>query len=278
MTTSFDNLQSSIVISVYQDEATLRLILDSLQKQTVDNFEVIISEDGQSDAIKKCVNDYLKPIPGLKHLSQEDDGFRKTVALNRAIRSCSTDHLIFIDGDCVPHPAFIAAHQTLAAPGIACTGRRAEIGKTTSEKLRNRSLAISSLTNRFSYLLNTVSLLKDKTKNIECGLYSMTLHALTKNRKIRILGSNFSCDRQDLIKINGFNEDYLAPGIGEDSDIDWRLRKSGVVVKNVKFCAIQYHLYHVKHYHPSETNMAIFNETKRSDDYLCQNGLEYIEK
>lgn len=94
MTSSLDNLQSSIVISVYQDEAALRLILDSLIKQTVDNFEIIISEDGQADAIKRCVDDYRESISNLKHISQEDDGFRKTVALNRAIKSCDTDHII----------------------------------------------------------------------------------------------------------------------------------------------------------------------------------------
>ena len=104
-------------------------------------------------------------------------------------------------------------------------------------------------------------------------IYSKILHNLTKDKEIRILGCNFSANKQDLVAINGFNEDYLAPGIGEDSDIDWRLLKSGVKIRNVKFSAIQYHLYHPRAYGLSEENQRIFEETKRSVDYRCTNGL-----
>lgn len=110
-------------------------------------------------------------------------------------------------------------------------------------------------------------------KNLESGIFSKTLSRLTKNKETRILGCNFSCNKQDLIKINGFNEDYLAPGIGEDSDIDWRLVKAGVTIKNVKFSAIQYHLYHPRTYGLSQENVKIFEDTKYSEQYACRNGL-----
>jgi len=35
--------------------------------------------------------------------------------------------------------------------------------------------------------------------------------------------------KSDLIAINGFDEDYIAPGGGEDSDIEWRLQALGSV-------------------------------------------------
>jgi len=274
MGASDNNIRSSVIISVYKDDTALRLILNSLLKQSFTDFEIIVSEDCQSACIKECVASFRKEIPDIMHLTQEDIGFRKNIALNRAIRAANNDHMIFIDGDCVPHPRFVEAHQQFAKPGLACTGRRLELGENISKKLRDSSADLSRLTNRFLYLLNIIPLLLDKAKNIESGIYSKFLHRNTKDKEIRILGCNFSCNKQDLEKINGFNEDYLAPGIGEDSDIDWRLVKSGVSINNVKFSAIQYHLFHPRAYSTSPENMALFEKTKQSGDYTCKHGLE----
>ena len=41
--------------------------------------------------------------------------------------------------------------------------------------------------------------------------------------KARILGCNFSVERRLLEEINGFDEEYTAPGVGEDTDIAFRL-------------------------------------------------------
>ena len=264
---------STIIVSVYKDHVALAMILDSLLQQTVKKFEVIVSEDGECEPIKLCVDSYKQSCLHLMHLTQEDIGFRKNIALNRAINASNTEHLIFIDGDCVLHTSFIEAHQTCSAKGITCTGRRLELGESTSNRLRNKTLSLSCLTNRLSYLLSSYALFKDRAKNLESGIYSKTLAWLIKDKEIRILGCNFSCNKQDLIKINGFNEDYLAPGIGEDSDIDWRLAKSGVTIKNIKFSAIQYHLYHPRAYGLSEDNVRIFEHTRSLDEYYCSNGL-----
>ena len=276
MSISEKNIKSSVIVSVYKDDTALRLILNSLLKQTVADFEIIVSEDCQSTVIKECVDSFRDAIPGIQHLSQEDIGFRKNIALNRAIRTAHSDHIIFIDGDCVPHPTFVAAHLQYAAEGLACTGRRLELGEKISQKLRDKKADISRLTNRFLYFLNIIPLVLDNAKNIESGIYSKFLHRKTNDNEIRILGCNFSCSKQDLLQINGFNEDYLAPGFGEDSDIDWRLVKAGVRIKNVKFSAIQYHLFHPRTYSASAENMALFERTRQSDNYICQHGLEQI--
>lgn len=273
MSTDINKIASTIIISVYDDHVALQLILRNLQQQTMDTFEVIVSEDGESEHIKNCVSKFKNSNLQILHLTQKDIGFRKNIALNRAVKASKSDHLIFIDGDCIPHPAFIESHQSCVCSGITCTGRRLELGKRFSTKLRNGIISISRLTNGFLYLMNSYTLFTDNAKNIESGIYSKTLHTLTKNREIRLLGCNFSCNKQDLIKINGFNEAYQAPGIGEDSDIDWRLIKAGVKIKNVKFSAIQYHLYHPRSYLVSKKNSELFEETKRSNTYRCNHGI-----
>mgnify|MGYP001822778376 CR=1 FL=1 len=112
MITQHKKLSSTVIISVYKDDVSLNIILKSLLSQTVENFEVIVSEDGQSDAIKRCVDHFKSTDLFLLHLTQDDQGFRKNIALNRAIMASNTNHLIFIDGDCVPHHTFVEAHQS----------------------------------------------------------------------------------------------------------------------------------------------------------------------
>ncbi len=46
----------------------------------------------------------------ITHLTQEDDGGEKNIALNRAIVASKYEYLIFIDGDCVPFDDFIENH------------------------------------------------------------------------------------------------------------------------------------------------------------------------
>lgn len=42
-------MKASVIISVYKNVDALRLVLDSLRYQTEKDFEIIISEDGNSD-------------------------------------------------------------------------------------------------------------------------------------------------------------------------------------------------------------------------------------
>ena len=145
---------SSIIISVYKDDVALRLILDSLLQQSSTDFEIIVSEDCQSETIKQCIAEYSDSTFSIMHLNQADDGFRKNIALNRAIQASNSQHLIFIDGDCVPHPDFVAAHQRYIGVGIAATGRRLELGESISSALRNRQISLSYLSNRLRYILH----------------------------------------------------------------------------------------------------------------------------
>lgn len=266
-------ITSSIIISVYSDSVALDIILKALQLQTKGDFEIIISEDGRNEKISKVTEKWRSVFKNIRHLTQDDNGFRKNIALNRAIIASNTDHLIFIDGDCVPHPLFIEAHQTHRGEGCASAGRRAELGPDVSTQIRAGKLAPQRLFRLPSYLLLLPQLISDKTNHIAQGFPSRFLHALTSTRHIRILGCNFSCNKQDLYKINGFNEDFIAAGWGEDSDIEWRLRQINVQIYNIKFLAIQYHLYHKRWYELDDNNRKIFEDSKLNNIYYCKQGL-----
>ena len=268
-----ESITSSIIISVYNDSVALDIILKALQLQTKCDFEIIISEDGCDEQISKIAEKWVPTFKHIKHLTQPDNGFRKNIALNRAIIASNTDHLIFIDGDCIPHPFFIEAHQTHRGEGCASAGRRAELGPDISTRIRTGKLPLKRLFKLPFYLLLLPQLISDKTGHIGQGFPLRFIHAFTSTRHIRILGCNFSCNKQDLYKINGFNEDFIAAGWGEDSDIEWRLRHINVQIYNIKFLAIQYHLYHKRWYELDDNNRRIFEESRLNNAYFCKRGI-----
>lgn len=63
--------------------------------------------------------------------------------------------------------------------------------------------------------------------------------------------------------VNGFDERYVFPSIGEDSDLQFRLELNGIKIKSLNNIAIQYHLYH-KLQERRKENLVLFDEVKKS--------------
>ena len=265
-------IKSTVIISVYKDAESLDLILRALKAQSVCDFEVIVSEDCTSDEIKNYIKSQ-NTFSNIVHLYQPDTGFRKNRALNRAILASRSDHMILIDGDCIPHTNFVEAHQKFKSEGIACTGRRVELGPIYSEKIRKGNISLAELNQPVNYIKNLISLIRDNANDYSLGLPLSFLQPMTKNRSINILGCNFSFHKNDILKVNGFNEDYEMPGIGEDTDIDWRLRSIGVAIKSVKYSAKLYHLHHEKGYSRSSINLEILRRTQDLGQSRCLHGI-----
>ena len=87
-----------------------------------------------------------------------------------------------------------------------------------------------------------------------------------------VLGSNFSIHKDDLLAINGFDERYQAPAVGEDSDIEVRLVWNNVSIRMVKNMAIQFHMHHRKLPRPIE-NLEIFEMVKKSKQAFTPYGI-----
>lgn len=258
-------MKATLIISVYKNCLDLKEILDALLLQSEKDFEVIISEDCESIEIANCLKAYEDKFM-MQHLTQEDKGFRKNRALNRAIKASKSDYLIFIDGDCVPHYRFIEQHIKNAEDKKILIGRRPMLGEKLSKKLRK----INNI-KKFShtYLLNLFTLFKDNSGFFEEGIFT----CLGKYKKARsILGCNFSCYKSAMYDINGFDEDYENPALGEDSDIDWRFQAQGYSLKSVRNLAIVYHLDHKILEHGK--NQELFDKKVAKGQSKCLNGLD----
>ncbi len=273
------NMKISVIISVYKNTAALDLVLKSLANQTVKADEIIISEDGDS----KEMSEFVKTLDysNIVHLSQEDNGWQKAVAVNNSIKSSIGDYLIFIDGDVVPHKRFIEGHIECSEVKKVCCGKRSELGEETTKNIFNGKLTIDKLAS--AYIRKVISLHKDGIRHYEEGIYTPPKGFLNKqflkDRHVKyIIGCNFSCYKTDLEAINGFDEDYKYPAIGEDIDLGWRFRGLGIELKSCRNIANVYHLWHKKNWgsEAGDINNKILEKNFALNRFVCLNGLKKL--
>jgi len=266
-------VKASVILAFYNRIDYLKLVLAGFERQTFRDFEIVIADDGSSQMAVNEIERLSKSFPfHITHLWHEDRGFRKNKILNRSIMSANSDYLIFVDGDCVPHSEFVAEHFSYRNPNTCLTGRRVNLSEKITGYLTPLRVAEGFLEN------NLVMLIEDgilgKSFDIEKGFYfrQELLRKYFNRKKRGILGCNFSIHKEDFLKINGFDERYEAPSIGEDSDVEYRLGLNGVEVSSLNNIAVQYHLYHKLQDRPQE-NLDLFEEVKRAGKYFTQYGI-----
>lgn len=252
----------SIIIAVYKDYDSLKVVLKSLCRQFYKEFEVIIAEDCQEKELEIFLREWSNKLK-IKHVYQEDKGFRKNKILNKAIKASRGDYFIFLDGDCMVHSDFVFEYSKKFKENNLLVGRRVMLSQILTDKIKKNF-----------YIPSVLSILFSKSSHKEEG---MKLFDLFANKNINgLIGSNFGISRELIYNINGFDEDYEAPGIGEDDDVLMRLKKLGnVSVVSVRNRAIQFHLEHSRK-GQRDSNLEIFEKKKLNNNYICKNGLEKL--
>lgn len=268
-------MKVSLVISVYKDIDSLSIVLDGLKFQTYKQYEIVISEDGESEIMKRFVSGYSFQNPVI-HATQPDVGWRKNQALNNAIRNASGDYLIFIDGDCVLHHKFVENHVRYADPRRILAGKRVKLGPGYSALFRNRIKPLPELEKKVAREKRAV--LADGAKFYEEAFYvnpDGLLGFIPRLRKMNQLkGCNMSFFRQAIEAINGFDEDYKLPAIGEDIDLTWRFQGMGYELYSLRNLAVQYHLYHKEGWTEQSENQAKMERNMKARQFVCINGLK----
>lgn len=267
--------QASVIISVYNRFDFLQLVLAGLETQTEQDFEVIVSDDGSNEAFVTQLAALRQTSPlRIRHNWHPDDGFRKNQILNASIRSAQGAQLIFLDGDCIPHPAFLAEHRALGGPGRCLAGRRVDISDRLTRQLTPERIRRGILQSSVTMLGQLADFLTRRTFHFMNGFY-VTNSLLRRyfNRKERgLLGANFSVMKADLEAINGFDERYTAPTFGEDSDVEFRLRLNGVQIIPVLNVAVTYHCHHKLLPRP-EVSKALYEQVVRDGLAFTPYGL-----
>jgi glycosyltransferase involved in cell wall biosynthesis len=232
----------SVVISTYNWPEALQAVVEGFFSQTDMDFEIVIADDGSGEATRACIErlQARSPVP-LKHVWQPDVGYRLAMSRNGGIRASSGDYIIVIDGDCIPQRNFVAQHRKLARRGFMVTGSRILLNPDASKRVLARQLDLQGL-GLFDKLRMRLSGEANKLMQL---LWTMPDVGREKSRFSfrRIKGCNMGIWRQDLERINGFDESFTGWG-HEDADLVVRLFHAGVMRKDGAFATEVFHLWH----------------------------------
>jgi len=265
-------MKIEVIMSAYNNVCDLKLVLDGYIAQSDSNFSLCIADDGSGPEVQQLVSKYTDL--NIRHLWQEDCGFRKTKILNRSIASSTADHIILTDGDCIPAPNFIADHREMASPSTYTVGVRAYIKKEISEQLRSNTINSKKLLNTPWLLIQSLN--KKVTKPEQTIRYPDFLLPLITKLKPRMtrFGSNLAMSRDMLNEVNGLDEDYEGWGY-EDTDLLWRLSEKGLTPAGKLGRCRQYHLDH-KISKENKDAKAHFLRKKLAGNVRCLNGIEKL--
>jgi GT2 family glycosyltransferase len=230
------NLSASLIVTTYNWPEALRVTLRSVISQSRRPEEIVIADDGSGPETAKAVKDIFEPSD-LRwcHVRHDDLGIRQARIKNLAVKYSRSSYLIFIDHDVVLHPYFVADHLSTAQKGIFLIGKRSFL----PEYYTKRFLSDGSF-NPVSPFSRGVENRKNAFRYPKLG----KIISRTKKFQTSLRGCNISMDKDDFLKVDGYDETFDQLWGREDSDICYRLFHTGVGVKNLWFSALQYHLHH----------------------------------
>ncbi len=267
--------EASVIISTFNRPGHLARCLEGFRHQSASDFEILVADDGSgaetSEVVRAAARDQPQPV---RHVWQEDQGFRKCKVLNEALRLSKSDYLIYTDSDCVPHRDFVAAHLRYRAPGRFLVGRSVKWGASRSAQIKLGDIA-SGRHARVG-LRDFWDMIRRRNRYLPYGIHLpgrwglRLVHRLKKSREAR--GGNLSLWKADLTRINGWNEDFESWGL-EDVELGRRLRLAGVEPVLVVCKARTFHLHHPQAERKSRSARSAYDASKARGLPWCPNGL-----
>jgi glycosyltransferase involved in cell wall biosynthesis len=265
----------SVIVTTFNREDALETVLRSLVRQTDRDFEIVVADDGSGPATRSLIA-RLEPHFGrrLSHVWQEHQGFRAAEIRNRAILASRGRYCIFLDGDCLARPDFVAAHRALAEPGWFVTGNRILLSRDLTERILRERLEPEN----WSF----GAWLRERSRGGINRLAPMLSLPFGPLRKLRrgawrsARSCNLAVWRSDLDRIDGFDAAYQGWG-REDSDLLVRLLHAGVRRKDGIFATGVLHLWHP----PADRSQLAANDRKLQEilharDIRAQSGLSSL--
>lgn len=261
----------SVIVTTYNWPAALELCLDSLYAQHDQDFEIIIADDGSTFANQALSQVYCvkSPVP-IQYVHHEDQGFRAGTIRNKAVARSRGQYLLFIDGDCICLPEFVARHRQLAESGYFVPGNRVLLSELFAKEVIDHHIALHRKS-----LSNFIVLRIKKKINRIAPLIRLPLGFIRKLQPAKwqkAMTCNLALWKSDFLRANGFDELYEGWGY-EDSDLIIRLINAGIKRKEGRFALPILHLWHT---HNDKSKQAI--NFQRLLDRLAQRDLVAASK
>ncbi len=268
----------SVIVTTYNWPSALKVCLESLFAQQDNNFEIIIADDGSSPAIVNLIQAYCANSPvSISYVHHDDQGFRAGTIRNKAVAQSKGEYLLFIDGDCIVRPDFIAKHRQLATTGCFVPGNRVLLSQTFTTKVIDQQLPLNAKPFYYFILL----WLQKKINRVSGFIYLPLgfLRHIQARKWQKAMTCNLGMWKNDFIRVNGFDELFEGWGF-EDSDLVIRLIHAGIMRKEGRFAVPVLHLWHA---HNDKSNQdrnyqRLLERLHQKDFILAKKGVsQYLE-
>lgn len=270
-------MKLTVIMTTYNSPLWLEKVLWGYSVQTHDDFEIIVADDGSGPETTELI-DRMRRETGLtiRHIWQEDDGFRKCRILNKAILEADAPYIVFTDGDCIPRWDFLAVHAAEAEQGRFLSGGYHKLPMETSEAITRDDILAGRCFNLGWLKQHGLASSYKNSKLTATPRQAHLFNRLTPT-KCNFKGSNASAWRDDLLKVNGFDEQMVWGGL--DREIGVRLVNAGIRAKHVRYNAIVIHLDHKRGYKNPEmvaANKALRVNRQKDGTTQTDHGIEQL--
>ena len=198
-----EKVRFSVIVPVYNRIDEVRDLLDSLSRQTLKNFEVVIVEDGSTD---RCQAE-AESVENLRvrYFYKENEG--RSIARNYGMERAAGDYFIFFDSDCViPEDYFAVLSRELDANPVDCFGGPDSAHSSFSSTQKAINFAMTSFLT---------------TGGIRGGKMSL--------EKFVPRTFNMGFSRRVYERVGGFREMF-----SEDIDMSTRIRNAGFSIALIR--------------------------------------------
>ncbi|MFT3975279.1 MAG: glycosyltransferase [Amaricoccus sp.] len=242
-------MRTEVIVSTYQNPRSLQLCLASVARQDVLPGGIAIADDGSGPETAAVVRAFAAAHPELpvRHVWHEDRGFEKNAILNRAIATSDADFLLFLDGDVLIRPDFVARHLEIARPDRWSSGSLIRLDAAATAEV-TEPLVVSGAVFDPGWLRSHRAIDRFgtwlKTRPFPRPALAMFDRLTPVQRAWG--GSNASAFRAALLAVNGFDESMKYGG--EDKELGVRLANAGIRGQHTRYLASVLHLDHGRGY------------------------------
>lgn len=237
-------MKVSLIISTYNWTQALEASLMTACRQDYPDYEIIVADDGSTEDTAQIIQKVRNATGvAIKHAWHADTGFRLSMIRNRAVAQASGDYLVFVDGDCLLPPQFVADHAWLAEGDRFVAGSRVQLYPELTGELLKDPAGVPDFSRGALFSL----WLKRHIRRIH-PIIKWPFQAFRYRRPERwqgAVGCNIAVWRSDYDRVNGFDNEFIGWG-REDSEFIMRLIHNGVTRKDGKLASYVLHLHHKK--------------------------------
>lgn len=202
---------ASVILSMFDQPRAFNLSLSGYMRQSCKDFEIVVADDGSDREVADLIESYRRlDIVPIKHVRQENRGYRRSKIANKAFSVSEGKHIILSDGDCVPHGDLVKNHLAGYRPGAFCVGGYIRLSYEESMSLTRELVEQGAHERHLTFLKR----LRHWGRHLT-SLYQITVK---KRRRPKAYGSNIGVAREVYEGVNGYDENF--DGFGkEDSDL-----------------------------------------------------------